>query len=327
MGSERSGTNLLRTRLDNHSNILGPVPVHTMAWFYNFEPYYGNLQKDKNFNTLVDDIIKSVEVNIYKWDIDFDCETIKNEIPKSKRSVIHLFGYIHDKYAEKKGKKRWFCKDNDLVEYAWPLNNYFPKCKFIYLVRDPRDVCLSNLRRAGGPNTAYNFSLVWMEEQKRCIRVFTEEVFNEKIFLVKYEEILGEPEKTFKKICKFLGEKFEPEMIKGKDRKEAGTTNAWKNLSKDIMQNNMKKYLDGLTEKQIKIIEKITAREMDFLGYEFEYKENDYSTNLMKTGFYKTLDEFKSLLNYDTQKEWEKRKKRNRLRKSIKNRWKKIDKM
>lgn len=320
LGSERSGTNLLRTRLDNHSNIAGPVPIHTMAWFYDKEIYYGDLHEDDNWKVLVDDMIRSVEINIHQWDIKFDYKTIDKNIPEADRSVVKLFSYIYDKYAAKKNKNKWFCKDNHLVDYAWVLNYYFPDGKFIYLVRDPRDVCLSHLRKAGGLSTAYTFSLTWKKEQQKCIRVLMDDAFKDKILLVKYEEILLQPEKAFKRICNFLNEKYEPDMLKGGEREEAKASRAWKNVSKDIMQNNMKKYLDGLSSNQIKIVEKITCREMNFLDYELEYKQNKYHTHQLKRVYYEILEEFKKALTIHAQWEYDVRKKRNELKDKIKKR-------
>ena len=320
LGSERSGTNLLRTRLDNHSNIAGPVPPHILKWLYNKEPYYGDLRKDKNFEVLVDDLINIIKIHLAPWEIKFNIENIKTNISPEDRSLMSLFEYVFDKYTSIKNKKRWFCKDNNLFNYAWEIKDYFPNAKFIYLVRDPRDVCLSNFKRDTGPSTAYNFALQWKEEQNKCINLYTEESFKDRIILIKYEDVLSSPEKIFKNICKFIGEDFESEMLQGKKRKEDNKTKQWKNISKNIMKNNKKKYKGKLTKKQIKIIEKITYKEMKFLNYKLDFINNSYNTTLFKEYYYKVIDYIKRKYNFKFKikdREYKIRMKRKNLRRKI----------
>lgn len=264
-----------------------------MKFFYNYEPYYGDLKNEENFQALVNDMIKSIDYNITGWGMEFDYEKIKKGIPVKERSVVRLFKYFFDEYAKSKSKPRWMCKDNDLIDYVWKLKSYFKNSKFIYLVRDPRDVCLSYYNVPMGPNTAYIFAMNWKKHQEKCIRVYTDEEFRDGMILVKYEEILTNEEKTFKKICNFLGEDFEPEMIKGIKRKESSKTDYWKNISKDIMTKNYKKYLKGLSEREIKIIENILYKEMKFLGYDLEFKDSDYKFNPLEPMYYGIYDKFK----------------------------------
>ncbi len=319
LASERSGTNLLRTRLDNHSKIAGPTPPHLLKWFYNIEPYYGNLQKDEKFRILIKDILELLNVQIAPWDINFDTEVILNEMGPRERSVVSLFEYVFDKYTEYQGKQRWFCKDNNLFDYAWKLKNYFPNCKFIYLVRDPRDVCNSNLNREYGPNTAYHFAKSWKGEQAKCIRIYTEKKFEEDVLLVKYENILSSPKLTFQKICEFIGEEFENAMLTNTDREEATKTKQWKNLSKPIMKDNKKKYKDKLKNIQIKIVEEITNREMRFLNYKLEYPNSDFKISSFRERYYKLKNRFNT--NKADKKEKEIRKRKQKLRQKINKRY------
>jgi hypothetical protein len=265
-------------------------------------------------------MIKSIDYNVTSWGIKFEFEQIKKNIPSSDRSVIRLYKFFFDKYSESQGKKRWLCKDNDLVDYAWKLKSYFKDAKFIYLVRDPRDVCLSYYNVPMGPNTAYIFAQNWKIQQEKCIRVLTDEEFKDDIMLVKYEEILTEEEKTFKRICEFISEDFEPEMIRGRERKESSKTEYWKNVSKDIMKKNYKKYLTGLSEREIRIIEKILHKEMKFLGYEFEFKDNDYKFNPLEPVYYGIYDKFKKKYKKKSELKGEEariRKKRAELKRTI----------
>ncbi|MFW6009200.1 MAG: sulfotransferase family protein, partial [archaeon] len=264
------------------------------------------------------------EIHLAPWEIKFNSKKIIQTINSENRSVMRLFEYVFDKYAEVQGKKRWFCKDNNLFNYAWEINNFFDDPKFIYLVRDPRDVCLSNIKRSTGVNTAYYFSKLWKKEQEKCIRLFNEQEFKDKIILVKYEKILSKPKESFKKICDFINEPFQEKMLYGKKRKEAKSTDQWKNISKNILKNNRKKYKSRLSKKQIKIIETVLNKEMKYLDYDLDFSDNGYKIGFLQKGFYKIKDVLlrKYKFKFKTKKnEYKIRKKRRELRKNINQRY------
>ena len=53
LASERSGSNLLRILLGNHSNIFAPIAPHLIKIFYPVKHYYCNLiRKNNNKNLL-----------------------------------------------------------------------------------------------------------------------------------------------------------------------------------------------------------------------------------------------------------------------------------
>ena len=54
LGSERSGTNLLRKRLTESQDIyFGPAPAHFLKHLYYRQYYYGELSKDINFLKMI----------------------------------------------------------------------------------------------------------------------------------------------------------------------------------------------------------------------------------------------------------------------------------
>jgi len=120
----------------------------------------------------------------------------------------------------------------------------------------------------------------------------------------------------------FIEEDFEPEMIKGKKRKESGKSEYWKNVSRDIMKKNFKKYLNGLTEREIRIIEKILYKEMKFLGYDFEFPNDDYKFSPIEAVYYGIYDRFKKRYKKKHELKDEEatiRRKRGKLKTSIQN--------
>jgi len=143
--------------------------------------------------------------------------------------------------------------------------------------------------------------------------------FKKNILLVRYENLISNPQIYFKKICNFIDEDFESDMIRGKKRSEAKRSKQWENVSKDVMKNNKKKYIAELNKREIKIIEKKCAFEMKFLGYDFEFEKNNLKLGLFEKMFYETYEKINRIsISYEDKEEGKIRKKRNQLRNEIK---------
>ena len=67
IGTERSGSNLLRVILNSHPNIVIPHPPHIMRYFGPLEARYGDLSRHRNLRRLVDDVLRLVKAHIHPW--------------------------------------------------------------------------------------------------------------------------------------------------------------------------------------------------------------------------------------------------------------------
>jgi len=294
LASERSGTNLMRTRMGNHSKITAPPPIHYFKTFYDVEPYYGSLEYENNLDLLISDMFELNKVSIEPWECEFRLEDVKRKL--KQRSFTDVFQVFFDLITHQEGKEIWFCKENLLFEYSWKILDHFNSPKFIYLVRDPRDVFVSFKKRASGEKTAYAFAEMWKKENNKCIRLLNELAFKDKILSIRYEDILQSPESTYNKICEFVGVEFEKDMLKGQ-RKKANTME-WENLSKGIIRNNSQKYKNKLKPSEIKIIEKIAFNEMKILGYEIVYEENNFNISMLNKLIYSQEELIKRVISF-----------------------------
>ncbi|MFO7790712.1 MAG: sulfotransferase [Bacteroidales bacterium] len=274
LASERSGTNLMRTRMNNHSKIAAPPPIHLFKNFYMNEIYYGDLTNDNNLDVLLNDIFDLNSTSIEPWEIKFNADDVKSRL--NKKTFTDIFSVFFELYAESQNKEIWFCKENKLFEYAWKILQTIPGSRFIYLVRDPRDVFVSFKKRTSGEKTAFAFSQMWKHENSQCIRLLYEPLIKNRMLLVKYEDILQYPEETYKRICDFAGVEFEKEMLRGKKSRIKERIKDWENISKDIIKNNHNKFVKALKHREIKIIEANLNKEMSALNYQKLIKNNDF---------------------------------------------------
>lgn len=270
VGEQRSGSNLLRLILNESPSIAAPHPPHILQRFMPLLPVYGNLDNDKHFKKLINDVCKLVELNPVPWDkVKLNRKEILNRC--KEKSLVAVYGAVMDMYAEAHNANAWMCKSMQNIFWADDINVYFNHPKYIYLYRDPRDVTLSFTKAVIGEKHPYFIAKQWNELQKACIEQMNWHG-TETIFPLSYENLLENPEKIVKELCQFLDIKFSKEMLNFHTSKEAErsakSSSLWENLSQPIKSNNSKKFMTELTTEEIKIIESITGDVMDILGYE-----------------------------------------------------------
>jgi len=293
IGSERSGSNLLRLILNSHSNIIVPHPPHIFKYFKPLEKYYGNLTRQIPMKRLIKDIIYLIDTHIYPWEIKINPELLyKQSYP---RNLAGVFFGIYDQYLLFSKKKRWACKSTFMIHYANIVLDHYPLAKFIWLVRDPRDVAASSRLSIFNPFHPYLTALLWRNQQLEGFDLI-KSISEDNIEIFKYEDLIEEPRKIISKICDFINEKFEPQMLEfyktHAAQKSSFLSTSWQNTTSPIISNNKNKYKKLLTKNEIYIVERITYD----LMYELGYKPKNVSFRkksilfFIKKIYYKILD-------------------------------------
>jgi hypothetical protein len=145
------------------------------------------------------------------------------------------------------------------------LKAIFPTARFLHIIRDPRDVCLS-ARKAWG-TSLYRTASVWREQIEtarssgRQLGQDYSEVF--------YEFLLEDPEQVLRDVCDFLGCDFVPAMMTLEEPSEKVGDARGQTY---IVRNNVQKYRTQLSPIQVRRIEQIACPMMRALGYEPEYE-------------------------------------------------------
>ena len=92
IGTQRSGSNLLRLMINQAPDIAAPHPPHILERFAPLLPIYGDLAQERNFVRLVDDVVRMVEVNPVPWGVTFDRADIRRRCRDNSscsRRAIH----------------------------------------------------------------------------------------------------------------------------------------------------------------------------------------------------------------------------------------------
>jgi len=255
IGCPRSGTSLTSQLLE-FSSYGSPIETHFIPKYYKKLGSYGDLKQNRNLEKLLKDILK--ERPMVQWKLEID--------------IVHfpemLTGYEYSEIVNKMcqilfkqfGKSSWGDKTPDYIFDLDIIFGLFPDSKYIYIVRDGRDVALSLLRKEWGPNNIFSCAEYWKKcNQKSSLLDLMRK--KGQVLDIKYEDLLCQPAEITKSIYKFLDESY-PE-------------NALRNLINSINKNNFDKWKREMKAKNIKIFEMVASDTLKLFGYEASFPEDD----------------------------------------------------
>jgi len=265
LSSERSGSNLLRILLDNHSSICAPVSPHLLISFSPLRHFFGDLCQRENAVRLLHEMLEFTRLPYHDWGSPEPADQVWDEFrPKSFLMVVNAVWTIKARRAE---KPRFASKDIEAFHYAEGINSAIPDAKFLYLVRDPRDQVASWMRKPINFMTAYDALCKWLTDQRICHDL----MFCKGIdaHLIRYEDLVRDTQVVMTGVLNSLGEDVEPfcfetDIPKG----ETLSWNPyWRNLSRPIMKDNTGHFSDILSAEDVEIIESQARPFMEELGY------------------------------------------------------------
>ncbi|MCX4502015.1 sulfotransferase family protein [Streptomyces anulatus] len=263
IGTERSGSNLLRLVLDAHPRIAVPHPPHFMRYLSGI-PYDGDVE------AMVGDAMRLLRDHIHPWPHVIDRVAVTEAAGPSLFGVVAA---IYDQYRVAEGAARWGCKSTFMVEHVDEVLAELPHARFLWLVRDPRDVAASAKRAVFGHCHPYRMALRWTAEQELA-RAALERWGPEVVRLVRYEDLVSAPDREIRAICDFIGEAFEPAMLahhlSGNARVTASLSASWRTAGDPITTARIGGHRRGLSDRERRQVESVTARAMETLRYPFD---------------------------------------------------------
>ena len=270
IGTQRSGSNLLRLMLNQIDGVAAPHPPHILQRIMPLLPHYGDLSQGDSFRLLVDDVCRLVELNPVPWDgVTLNRDDV---IARCKeQSLVAVFFAVYDILAETWGAEHWCCKSLANVKYLPEINSYSNDAKFIYLYRDGRDVALSFQKAVVGEKHIYHIANAWAKSQRLALQM-RDILGADRFYSISYEDLVADSEGSLKGLCKFMGREYTPDLLNFHQSSEAtnaaSSSSLWGNVTKPIMKKNTKKFLKKATEEEIAIFELVAGDVLDALGYE-----------------------------------------------------------
>jgi len=181
-----------------------------------------------------------------------------------------------------------------------PFHVHVPDGKIVMIVRDPRDVLLSNRKRVEQEVDADTFwrgaHLMVLDDWANLAvlhRSF-DQIQGRRYLMVRYEDLVAEPEAEARRLCDFLDIPFAPEMLaQGAMRHDDGRE--WRaNTShgepyRGVSDRSVARYRKGLSPAELLIVHALLADHLKFFGYALDALEPDVDTLVDAADMYLTL--------------------------------------
>ncbi|MEW5803128.1 MAG: sulfotransferase [bacterium] len=208
VGTQRSGTTLLRLILNSHSSIAVPEEAAFFMPLFNWK----KILDPRPLPLPVRQNLLNYLINNYqfaKWKLD---ESLLQPILENDFSYKQVVGFTYKTFAQKYGKSICGDKSPAFIRKLKILSEAYPNAKFIHIVRDGRDIYLS-FKKKNHPaaSSVPGSALEWNVKLSLISRGL--EAQRDSVIEVRYEDLLQNPLQVIKRICTFLGITFENEML------------------------------------------------------------------------------------------------------------------
>lgn len=281
IGNPRSGTTLLRLMLTCHGNIVIPPECGFAAWLY---PRFKDWRDDRGREwrrAFVRDLFECRKIETWRLDRGGVCAFLDEHVPSCFPEAVSL---VYEFYGRGLGRTfaRWGDKNNFYTGHIALLDTMFPQARFVHIVRDGRNVACSYRRLNNrdmdspyAPRLPYavaDIAQEWLKNLEKVRAAFSA-MSRTRVYELRLEDLVEEPEKQLERLCAFLGEPFDPGMLdyhrKNKeDELEPATFLQWKEKTlKPPLREGRNEYASELTRGQVAEFEAAAGKMLAEYGY------------------------------------------------------------
>ncbi len=285
LGVHKSGTSLLRSLFEGHRDLYTiPLEAHYFAnagYRVNY-PLRKEGYKEKVFS---DEAINWIEhsnrskneygdgnASGFFNEEEFSKALLNLSVENGPEELLHYFKsiLISDKNYSNEGNKVYVEKSVDNLEFAQLLSRWFPKAKFIHIVRNPYSnlVSLRKYRQKGSgqypslpiilKTLEYNFT--YLENNRMSIPNY---------LVLKYEDLLLETEPEMKRLADFLGIEYVSSMLHPTFGGESWNGNSTSDEKfEGVSSKNIDAWKDLIFPHEVHFINQMFGSEMKSVGYD-----------------------------------------------------------
>ena len=299
-GHPKSGTSLIRSLMDGHPQLI--VYPEETVFFRKFIPSIQGADKQTQI-----DIANKKIIHIFDWDstnppanqagyLDRDYSAIskqqvQNEMQKLLQDQFNHTGDILSAailaygYATSKINTTtvyWVEKSPYNEYYVSQILEWWPKARFIHIVRDPRDNYAS-YRRKHPDWTPEFFSQNWIRSTNTGIEN-QKLLGEERYWILQYEELVRSPQKTLTELIDFLKITWNPILAQPTRAGQSWSGNSmFENSFDAISDAPIGRWSRELSPEDVLIIEIMTRELMNHFHYESAFNENGALHNKKKS--------------------------------------------
>ena len=230
IGAARSGSRIYLSLFNFHTEIdmIEEPHIFNPRWLRpdfvrSTKRKLSDLKSDKNIDKLMDLMCSGYYYGYFWESFRLDREPLKNNILKSDRSFRSIFKAILEESMLSAGKTIPGAKYPVHLSFVPTLLEWFPECKIIHIIRDPRAFFSSQIYKYARQSTARHkikriflylpmlahaiIQFVW------SLKVYERHKHRSNYYLSRYEDIVQNPLDSIKKLCNFLEIEFHDNML------------------------------------------------------------------------------------------------------------------
>jgi hypothetical protein len=269
VGCPRSGTTLLGRIGDAHPNL---AVVHETRWIPRcFENREGLTPDGVVTHSLVERLRDPRTLAPLGMREDEMEELIRNSDGLSFATFVTA---LFDRYGERHGKPLVGDKSPGYVRYLPTLHELWPQAKFVHILRDGRDVCLSVLDWRKGVTRFSTFrddpfttTGVWWEWYVQ-LGLEGREIGGGLYHELRYESLVGEPEREVIRLSEFLEIPYHASMLRFhegrmRDDPRLNAKKAWRPVTPGL-----RSWRTQMPREDVIRFEAAAGTLLDELGYE-----------------------------------------------------------
>jgi hypothetical protein len=233
IGGSRTGSEMLKTMLceSPEQDFVDELFLLCPAWLHpdlasGLERHVGDLTADGALDRLVAFLYSGKP---YGWfwehaEEQLDSDLLRKRLQERPLSLRNLFDAVMRTHADMRGKTRLGAKFPTHYSYTDRLLEWYPDCRLLHTTREPKAVYASqSAKHTSADDPAWdraamrfkqfvhiNLQVSWTGHWHRRL------AGRENYRLVRYEDIVGNPEASLRGICAFLRLEFHDRMLNPK---------------------------------------------------------------------------------------------------------------
>jgi hypothetical protein len=222
VGCARSGTTLLQRIVDAHPQIAITPEMHWITHYFRDKKKW---LSPTGRGVTREQVASMIENTKRFSQFEFSRQDFEALVPSHEPVPYATFlNGIFALYKRNRGKPLVGNKTPAYVRRLPILHGIWPEAKFVHIIRDGRDVCLSVVNWYHADRTAGRYS-TWAEDPvsttalwwKRKVRLGRQgggSLAPGLYYEMCYEHLVNRPEETCTKLCGFLGIRYEEKMLR-----------------------------------------------------------------------------------------------------------------
>jgi len=271
VGYPRSGTTLLQRIVDAHPAVTITPETHWVPRFY----------RARRGLTPDGFVTAEIVLHLLSHHRFKQLGLLQQELEELARSPVDYATFVtavYERYGQHQGKPLVGDKTPGYVRFMPLLHGLWPGARFVHIVRDGRDVCLSVMDWDKASKDAGRFATwrddpvvttaLWWGWTVRAGRQAGAALPSQLYREVVYEALVTDPESTTRSVCEFLDLPYDGGMLRfheGRTRQEPGLSakHAWLPVT-----NGLRDWRTQMDPESVERFEAAAGDLLDELGYE-----------------------------------------------------------